>query len=134
MTDWINNYKLITSTAVFAVMYSGIIAACFLITTETIERIFSLSLVLLGSAIGWALGTLFAPYAGEAQEFAQFTAYISTFLSGYALAKIDPLITKILSPEFALHISKNSAFRLCSFFSSVILSLIITFIFRRYAM
>ncbi len=68
----------------------------------------SLNLAILAASIvlGWLAGTLMTP--GSAREETQFGAAgraISTFASGYLLAKVDNLVNALLAPKLLLESS-----------------------------
>lgn len=47
-----------------------------------------------GSALGWATGIFSSPYDGrEEAKFRGFAKAIYAFVTGYALAKLDPVLT-----------------------------------------
>lgn len=96
------------------------------------DKWINLAIVVLGISVGLLLGMYISPYGtGERQNFAEYATAVSAFLSGYLLAKIDGLITKLFSPEQILR--PVAGFRLVSGFSSLIVTMLITYVVRAYA-
>jgi len=56
----------------------------------------NLALVICGGGAGWALGILVSPYSGEESTFSEYGKAISTFLSGFVLAKLSQFISYAL--------------------------------------
>lgn len=55
-------------------------------------------LALLGGCLGWLTGILVVPLTKtEVSTFSVYAKVISGFVSGYALSKVDPLITHLLA-------------------------------------
>ena len=76
--------KLTTSFATAAV-----VAIC-LVTLLAIWRDSMVLLgALLGTALGWAVGILLAPYPEEQKRFQRLSKGIAGFLGGYVAAKMD---------------------------------------------
>jgi hypothetical protein len=85
----------------------------------------------LGLIRGWVLGILSAPYTKrEDSQFAAYAKAASVFVSGYSLAKIDSLATKILSPDVLM--KPIGAFRFIAFVAAILLAALITRTFRVY--
>ena len=72
---------------------SFITAALFAICLVTLLVIWRDSMVLLGAlvgtALGWAVGILLAPYPEEQKRFQRLSKGIAGFLGGYVAAKLD---------------------------------------------
>lgn len=50
-----------------------------------------------GSAAGWATGIIVSPYdPAEEQQFRSLAKAVYAFATGYALAKLDPLLTQAI--------------------------------------
>lgn len=128
------NYKLIGS-AITALVLLGAILWCAQSTaispTEK-DYILNISIIIVGTTIGWIVGILSSPYGEkEKEQFSTFVKGVTVFFSGYSLAKLDPIITTILKPE--LFMEPVVAFRGIAFCTSLLLALVITFIYRKYA-
>jgi hypothetical protein len=128
------NFKQV-STATFAAIFDWIILICCFSVRNTRTDVFlNLSIFVLGASVGWLIGVLIAPYTAKEQtEFAQYVGIVSTFVSGYLVAKLDPTITKILSPDYLLALTATAGFRVIVFSSSLLVATLITFVFRKYA-
>ena len=126
------NYKIIgTALAAFALSVV-IITGCFFITADASERALNLAILVTGYAIGWVIGVLATPYgSGEEQRFAGYKQAISAFVGGYLISKLDSTLVNVLSWNTLQ--SNIAAYRLFSFTSAILISLLITFVFRRYA-
>lgn len=83
-----------------------------------------------GVASGWLLGFLASPYERqEGQRFAKYASLISLFLSGYAIAKIDPVLDEVLAGTLT---QEAYGLRIGVFFSCLIPSAIEMYVFRLY--
>ena len=128
------NYKVIGST-IFAIILFGALLWCAqsaaIAPTEK-EFVLHISVMVVGATIGWIIGILSSPYGEKEKEhFSTIVKGVTVFFSGYALAKVDPIITAILKPEAFLE--PVVAFRAIAFFTSLLLAVIITFVYRKYA-
>ena len=104
----------------------------FFIKENEEDKWINLAIVVLGVSIGWLFGMYISPYGkGEEQKFTEYATAVSAFVSGYLLAKIDGLITKLLSPEQILR--PVAGFRLIAGFSTVIVTMLVTYVVRAYA-
>lgn len=98
----------------------------------------SLNLAILGASIvvGWFAGTLMSP--GTFREEGQFGAAaktISTFVSGYLLAKIDGVLNALLAPKMLLESSSLlPAFRIAMTLAVVVGTSLGVYIFRVYVL
>lgn len=128
------NYKIYGST-ISAIILFGILLWCAqspaLAPTEK-EFALHLSVMVLGITIGWIIGILSSPYGEtEKEQFSTIVKGVTVFFSGYALAKVDPIITAILKPE--AFSEPVVAFRVIAFLISFLLAVVITFVYRKYA-
>ena len=79
------------------------------------------------------VGTVTSPYdKTEEVKFESHLKTLSVLFSGYLLGKLDSLITKILSIDMIIG-SQLGSFRLLLFMVSLITSVLITYIYRKYA-
>jgi uncharacterized membrane protein len=109
----------------------ALVAISILLRGNLQDAYLNLALLVLGLIIGWVLGILSAPYTKkEESQFAAYAKAASVFASGYLLAKIDSLATKILSPDVLT--KPIAAFRFIAFIAAVLLAALITRTFRVY--
>jgi D-alanyl-lipoteichoic acid acyltransferase DltB (MBOAT superfamily) len=128
------NYKLIWSTITAFVLFSALLWCSHSTAVSPTEKdfILNLSIIILGITIGWIAGILSSPYGEkEKEQFSTIVKGVTVFFSGYALAKVDPIITVILKPK--LFLEPVVAFRAIAFCISLLLALVITFVYRKYA-
>jgi len=91
----------------------------------------NLALLVFGGSLGWLLGIFMSPYGeGEKAAFAGYASAIMTFASGYLVGKIDPFVGKLLHPDFLFRTLVG--FRVLSFLSIMLLSMLMTFAVREY--
>ena len=121
---------LITFCIVFPLILTVVILA-FRMKEEENDVTINLAILVLGACVGWLMGIFMSPYdSGEKAAFAGYASAVATFVSGYLVAKIDPLVTKLFSPEFLFQ--KVVAFRAASFLSVLLLAMLMTFAIRVY--
>ena len=91
-----------------------------------------LNIVLLvsGGLIGWIVGILITPAANEQAKFSEFGTALSTFVTGYLVAKLDKLFD--LSTQDAANVNAVSIGRVLLFVSGFALGALFTFIWRAY--
>jgi D-alanyl-lipoteichoic acid acyltransferase DltB (MBOAT superfamily) len=127
------NYKIIGSTLSAMVLF-GILLWCAnssAVSPDEIEFVLHISVMVAGAAIGWIIGILASPYGEkEKEQFSTIVKGVTVFFSGYALAKVDPIITALLKPEAILQ--PVVAFRAIAFLTSFLLAMIIAFVYRKY--
>ncbi len=125
----------------YRIIFSFIAPAAFLIAltvfsvhvTNCPAVFLNITVIICGIALGWAAGILISPYDKEEKiQFGAITKAVSAFASGYLLAKIDPLVAKILDP--AILASSLAMFRLMAFVASFLFGAIIAFVFRSYSL
>jgi hypothetical protein len=69
---------------------TALLLAICLVTLLAIWRdTMALLAALIGTALGWAVGILLAPYPEEQKRFQRLSKGIAGFLTGYVAAKID---------------------------------------------
>src|SRR5262249_46226834 len=91
---------------------------------------YSVVVGLTGIVIGWLIGVLVSPFRWEESKFTDYGKALVTFVSGYVLSKIDPLIRAATGEGGAL--SEDYLFRIGLFTICLGCSLIGMYIFRRY--
>ena len=128
------NYKIIGST-ISAVVMGGILIWCansLAVSPDDKTFVLNISIMIFGTIVGWIVGILASPYGPkEEKQFSTIVQGVAVFFSGYALAKVDPIITALLKPESFLN--PIIGFRAIAFLSFFFLSLIVTFVYRQYA-
>ena len=79
---------------------AGVAGAAYLIYyCATSAGPYLMLFALLGAIVGFLLGVVAAPLTEqEATRFSEVGKIISTFLGGYLLSKLDPLITALVTP------------------------------------
>ena len=85
------NLKLTTSFTTAAVF-----AICLIALLVIWRDAMALLAALIGTALGWAVGILLAPYPEEQKQFQRLSKGIAGFLSGYVAAKIDRVFDLLL--------------------------------------
>jgi hypothetical protein len=124
------NFKQVGAFSFAAILILILIMLSFRLREKEEDKWINLSFLVLGISVGWLFGIYIAPYEGEVTKFKEIATTVSVFLSGYLLAKVDGLITKILSPEQVLR--PVAGFRVLATFCSFLLSLIMTYVGRAY--
>lgn len=124
------NYKLVFST-ISTLGLGGVLLWCAT-KQGSDQKVIHIAAMVLGAALGWIIGILASPYGDtEQKQFSQLVKDVSVFLSGYALAKIDPIIARIVNPDTLLNNPIN-ILRILIFLSAFLLSLLLTFEHRQY--
>jgi hypothetical protein len=89
-------------------------------------------LLISGGLIGWVVGMLMTPWAGEKDQFSVYGTALATFVGGYLVAKLD----KVFELSFRERGDVDAGFigRLLLFVSGLALGLLFTFVWRSYVM
>ncbi len=94
------------------------------------------SLMLVGitfTALGWIVGILASPYStDERSSFSDLAKLIYGFLSGYALSKLDPLISELLKPTSMQNIDERYVVLVPFGITSFLVAVGLTYVTRRY--
>jgi hypothetical protein len=114
---------------VLAFVVDGVcIFYAFRIVDTQEQKIINLLVIILAMALGVSLGIVITPVSEkEGAAFQEYAKYVTTFLSGYAISKLDPIITAALDIKNAL-----LAFRAMSFLACFILAVTSVYIVRTY--
>jgi hypothetical protein len=130
--NWKINYKIAGGAATASTVVVIALVLCFFISPDTSARVINISILVTAASLGWLLGVSISPYdANERKQFSQYSKAVVTFISGYVAAKLDKLIDSLVAP--AALADPVFGFRLLSFASVLIVSMLVTFIFREYA-
>jgi hypothetical protein len=125
------NYKLVGSAGGAVALAATVVYGCFRLADSPQSFATNLLVITFGAAIGWLLGIVLSPYTREEERrFGDYAKGFAVFASGYLVGKIDKLLSSLLDPEFVLDPMRG--FRVMAFLTSLIISLIATFVFRRY--
>ena len=91
----------------------------------------SIQIIVAGALIGWVVGILVTPLSpGEKSRFSEYGTAISTFITGYLVAKIDRVFD--LSIKDRADINELLIGRVLMFVSAFILGALATSIWRTY--
>ena len=102
------------------------------LTGWAFERGLNLSVIIVGSAVGWLIAVLLSPDpSGTTAERLQKGAGVaSAIITGYVIAKMEKSITRLLSPKVLF--IPLVGFRVLSFLGSFCATLIFVFVWREY--
>lgn len=89
-----------------ALMGIVLIILCFRVAPTPDDVSLNLAILIASTVFGWLAGMLMSPSSSrEEGQFGVAAKAISTFASGYLLAKIDQLLNALLSPKALLESS-----------------------------
>jgi multisubunit Na+/H+ antiporter MnhB subunit len=89
-----------------------------------------IAVLTFGIACGWLLGTVVSPtVAQESERFLKLSAAVGSFVSGYLLSKVDPLLTSLVKKEAW---NTTSSFRLLMWLTGLVLALMTVYALRVY--
>jgi len=83
---------------------------------------------IFGLALGWVLGMLLSPYINEQAKFSDYGKALSTFISGYGLARLGTVIDSYIKTG----IEDKILGRILIFSNSFVLMLLFVFVARMY--
>jgi|APAra7269096936_1048531.scaffolds.fasta_scaffold27951_2 hypothetical protein len=90
----------------------------------------TVAILLAGGAFGWVIGIFISPLPKEGEQFQAYAKAVAAGVSGYALAKIDPVLSELIKPPGAIPV--QSAFRFLGFMVAFIVAMLGAFGWRRY--
>jgi hypothetical protein len=91
----------------------------------------SISLLVVAASAGWLIGMFISPCSSkEKQEFSEYSKLVSTALGGYFVGKFDSIFSNLTKADF----DPLLVVRATGALSIFIISMVIVFYFRRYAM
>lgn len=126
------NYKLWWAVASCGALASAIVVTSFFVGGPAAIAL-NLASVVVGFSAGWLLGIAMSPYtAKERDRFSQYAGIFGVFVSGYLVGKADKAVEMVFDPAFL--VDPVHDFRLLAFVTALILGVIITFVFREYAL
>lgn len=126
------NKKLILSGVTALIMELELVVCCFYIGDSAAAYAMNFAILILGTSVGWLIGTVISPYDTKEQgDFSAYAKAVSAFVTGYLVAKVDKIIEHLFSPTFLS--APEAAFRMVLFLSAVLIAMLVTFINRRYA-
>ena len=124
--------KLVSTSLVGLTLASSLVILCFRFGTTPQDHDLNLTIFIVASVIGWILGILGTPYdQGEQKRFSSIARVASAFVTGYLAAKLDSVITAVLSPDVLLN--PLPGFRAMLLVGAALLATLGTFVYRRYA-
>lgn len=125
------SWKVIGTLLTAGAILVTLIVLSFFVKEKEDDKWLNLATIVLGLSVGWIFGMYISPYGkGEELKFTEYATAVSAFVSGYLVAKIDGLITKILSPEIILR--PVSGFRLIASLSALVVAMLVTYVVRAY--
>jgi hypothetical protein len=90
----------------------------------------TVAILLAGGAFVWVIGIFISPLPSEGEQFLSYAKAVAAGVSGYALAKIDPVLSELVKPLTAIPI--QNAFRFLGFMVAFIVAMLGAFGCRRY--
>lgn len=123
-----SSYKVVFGYFMGIVAFIVLITACFNIGPN---KWINVLLLIFGGLLGWVAGILATPLdTDEKSQFSTYAAAISTFLSGFLVAKLDQLFNMATNnPNFPF---QETIGPVLIFGSSAILGALFTFVGRKY--
>ena len=119
------------STVVAFFLGFTVVVSCLFVGSTVEAKVVTFALFILGMALGWLFGTIATPYnRSEEQLFAKYVTMITTFVSGFLVAKADPIINELF--KIGTFSDPLVMFRVIAFSVAFVLSLIVVFIYRMY--
>jgi len=86
------NKKLLPGYLIGALVFIYTLYAGYTLGINEKESIFNVLLCLAGGLAGWITGILITPKKGEKAEFQKIGGVLMTFVTGFLLAKLEPLL------------------------------------------
>lgn len=125
--------KLSAATTIAVLFGLSLIYLSFTTSTVVESSTLNVLVAITGMMLGWVIGVVITPYStNEKSRFAVYARAFSVFLSGYLVGKIDAGVTALFNPDlWANH--AFLAFRVLLFVSSLLVGILIAFMYRQYA-
>lgn len=115
----------------FVLLLCVFVWLCWRFGESAREKGLNLLLAIIGALAGWALAMFFAPYSTqEGQLFAEIGKFVSAFLSGYVVSKVDRLLEATMFEEKKP--VENTWLRIGLFAGTLTLVLVVVFSNRVY--
>ncbi len=116
----------------YLIMFLPLIWCCFVVGKSKTACAMNIAILVFGSASGWLVGTIFSPYDKvEGEAFEKYGKAVYAFISGYLLSKLDKLTVRIFDPDFFFS-SPGVRFHAIILLTSVLLTMLMTFVLRKY--
>jgi hypothetical protein len=119
------------SIAVISALVNGFCLLYAFRTGDSSEHPINALIIILAIALGVTLGLMITPVSSqERAAFADYAKYVATFVSGYLISKIDPVVTAVLKPDAIL--TAINSFRMLSFTSCFVFAVLTVYVIRSY--
>lgn len=126
------NFRITISSIVISAAFAAILWLATRVKKDPYDVPINLALVILGGSVGWVIGIFLTPYDGnQLITFGKYASFVSLFVSGYLVGKIDNTIAYLLKPENLF--TPIIGFRTTATLASVLLGLLITVVIRFHA-
>jgi hypothetical protein len=123
------NWKLVATGISATILYVVLAAAAWQSVTALDARMLNLSVLVLGTAVGWLIGIFASPYhPEEKQRFSDIAKAVSLFVSGYLVGKVDRLINDLLESDLVLQ--PLAGLRTLSFVATLFISMVVVYASR----
>ena len=126
------SWKIKASSAAAVLLGSVLVFLAFRVASGALGAYLTPVILVLGASAGWLLGILLSPY--DKDQKARFSRYAMVFLffaCGYFVAKIHRVVDRGLAAEFGP--PPLAGFRVIAFGSALLLGLLVTLVYRKYA-
>jgi hypothetical protein len=131
MNEVYSRGKIIGISAISLLLLAVVGLLCWTADDKSAPWVINAAIALFGICMGWLIGAVVSPYDGdEAKEFSNYVKIISTFISGYMIAKFDQWFSQYTFADFE---NKEVLLRALIIASSFLIMMLTTFYFRRYA-
>lgn len=119
------------AVAAFGAVLVGLVVIAWCVGGTSYDRALLILSSTVGGLLGWLVGIILSPYAGEEKEFSKLATGISGFVSGYALTKVDEIWKMFMDQKGYTNpaYGQRIAFAVAGF----LLVLVLTFVTRRYS-
>lgn len=125
-------WKLLLTAMLLVTLPAPFFYFGYIIAKSDIEQYgLTVAVLLAGGAIGWVIGIFISPLPKEGKQFQSYAKAVAAGVSGYGLAKIDPILTVLVNPAVATQ--PLMAFRFLGFMVAAIAAMLGAFGWRRYS-
>lgn len=124
-------WKLLVTVIVLVAFVAPLFFLGYIVAKkDLVQYSLTVAILLAGGALGWVVGIFISPLPEEGAQFQSYAKAVAAGVSGYALAKVDPILSELLKPLPAMEVER--AFRLLGFLVSFIVTMLGAFGWRRY--